>query len=218
MMVNRSIVASEDTLAFHANGVLSQSRSAVISCDCPPSRHWKCHGDCQLMVTMLPSSAAARWARNVLREVLLEADVDDGDTCDAESAVAELAANAHAHGRGPCELRIIIARGVPVWCEVVDSDPDLGRIPAILDELGTAGSRLESDPSMLAESGRGLLLAHQLSNGRCHAYATTLRTTAAPGKAVAFALPKTRTASAIADTNPQPGPPLGTSIRMAKIR
>ena len=42
---------------------------------------------------------------------------------------------------------------------------------------------------LLAEDGRGLLLAHRLSQGHCHVYATTIHTTGTPGKAVAFALP-----------------------------
>ncbi|WP_326639754.1 hypothetical protein OG884_34150 [Streptosporangium sp. NBC_01755] len=33
------------------------------------------------------------------------------------------------------------------------------------------------------------MLPHRLSHGHCHVYATTIHTTATPGKAVAFALP-----------------------------
>ncbi|MEU0483958.1 hypothetical protein ABZ260_32835 [Streptosporangium sp. NPDC006013] len=42
---------------------------------------------------------------------------------------------------------------------------------------------------LFAESGRGLVLVRELSQGHCRAYATTTFATEAPAKAIAFALP-----------------------------
>ncbi|WP_157254988.1 hypothetical protein [Nonomuraea typhae] len=47
----------------------------------------------------------------------------------------------------------------------------------------------QSTPSLLAEQGRGLALVRELSQGYCRTYPTMIATYAAPGKAVAFALP-----------------------------
>jgi hypothetical protein len=103
---------------------------------------------------------------------------------DAELAVAELAVNAERYGRPPYEVRIFEVAGVPVWCEVVDGDPDLRWIPALLERpFGL------TVPDLFAENGRGLLLVRVLSEGYCRAYRTTTFTTGAPAKTVAFALP-----------------------------
>ncbi|MFI6453458.1 hypothetical protein ACIBF6_18095 [Streptosporangium amethystogenes] len=97
---------------------------------------------------------------------------------------AELAANCERHARPPYELRVFHLAGVPTWCEVVDSDPDLGWIPAVLDH-----SRPQTALDLFTENGRGLILVRELSRGHCRAYVTTAFATEAPAKAVAFALP-----------------------------
>ncbi|MGJ6961662.1 hypothetical protein ACSDR0_07085 [Streptosporangium sp. G11] len=53
---------------------------------------------------------------------------------------------------------------------------------------------------LLAENGRGLLLVHRLSQGRCHVHPTTTHTTGTPGKAVIFALPARLTFPALPDS------------------
>lgn len=152
--------------------------------------------DYRVLVKVLRTGSAAHRARTVVRQVLQDAGVDDEGVSDAESAVAELAANAETHARRPYELRIVSVDGLPAWCEVVDGDEDLADIPMILRELRT------SDPFALwlKESGRGLLIVHRLSAGRCGAYPTRTYATGIPGKAVAFALPM--------KTSPPPGPPV----------
>ncbi|WP_214323070.1 hypothetical protein [Nonomuraea sediminis] len=47
----------------------------------------------------------------------------------------------------------------------------------------------QSTPLLLAEQGRGLPLVRGLSQGYCRTYPTMITAYAAPGKAVAFALP-----------------------------
>ncbi|MEO3809127.1 ATP-binding protein [Sphaerisporangium sp. B11E5] len=136
-----------------------------------------------LVAAPSPGSLVGR-ARTLVRGVLQERDIPEEEVADAELAVAELAVNAERYGRLPYEVRIFEVAGVPVWCEVVDGDPDLCWIPAMLDR----------DPALtvadlFAESGRGLLLVRALSEGYCRAYRTTTFTTAAPAKTVAFALP-----------------------------
>jgi anti-sigma regulatory factor (Ser/Thr protein kinase) len=140
----------------------------------------------RMMVKILQPGSASRRARAVVREVLQQARLDGDAIADAEVIVAELAANAEKHARPPYELRIFSLDRVPVWCEVVDSDPDLYEISIILNLLRSVE---EIGLPLLAENGRGLLMAHQLSHGHCHVYPTTTFTTNAPGKAVIFALP-----------------------------
>lgn len=141
--------------------------------------------DYHVLVKVLRPGSAARRARDVVRQVLEAAGVNVEGVSDAESAVAELAANAETHARRPYELRIVTVEGSPTWCEVVDGDEDLDGIPMILRELRS------SDPiaSWSQESGRGLLMVHRLSAGHCTAYSTRAYTTGASGKAVGFALP-----------------------------
>jgi hypothetical protein len=124
--------------------------------------------------------------------VLERAGVADEQIRDAQLVVMELAANAEKHALPPYELRIYGLCGVPAWCEVVDGDPDLGEIPALLDRPigGDEEDLPASEP--LEEGGRGLLLVRYLSYGCCYAYATRTLITNRPGKAVGFALP-TRT-------------------------
>ncbi|MBB2915203.1 anti-sigma regulatory factor (Ser/Thr protein kinase) [Streptosporangium becharense] len=140
-------------------------------------------GAAGVSVTALHPGSASRRARAVVREVLRAAGVSPDDVADAETAAAELAANCERHAHPPYELRLLRLAGVPVWCELLDGDPDLGWIPALLGR-----SRPPAAPDPLAESGRGLVLVRELSLGHCRAYLTTA-STGAPAKAVAFALP-----------------------------
>ncbi|MER5623029.1 hypothetical protein ABT061_18515 [Streptosporangium sp. NPDC002544] len=68
--------------------------------------------------------------------------------------------NCEKHARPPYALRVFHLAGVPIWCEVVDSDPGLGWIPAALDH-----SRPQTALDLFAESGRGLVLVRELSRG-----------------------------------------------------
>ncbi|MEW9551937.1 hypothetical protein [Nonomuraea sp. NPDC050783] len=70
--------------------------------------------------------------------------------------------------------------------------PAAGEIPALL---------ARGAPLPLAERGRGLALVRELSQGHCRAYPTVITTCAAPGKAVAFALP-TRTGARLTCPSP----------------
>ncbi|MEU8206870.1 ATP-binding protein [Streptosporangium sp. NPDC049046] len=143
-------------------------------------------GDIRVLVKILQPGSASRRARAVLREVLREAGLDDEAVSDAETMVAELAANAERHARPPYELRVLSLDGVPTWCEVVDGDPDLHEVRII---LGLLDSVEEIGLPLLTENGRGLLLVHRLSQGQCHVHPATTHTTGTPGKAVTFALP-----------------------------
>ncbi|MEV7969014.1 ATP-binding protein [Sphaerisporangium sp. NPDC088356] len=145
-----------------------------------------------VLVTPLHPGTASRRARAFVREVLEAEGVPGDDISDTETIVAELAANCERHGRPPYEMRVFSVDGVPTWCEVVDSDPDLHWIPAVLTrprdqtipDLFSA-----SDSTLLSEDGRGLLLVRELSQGHCRAYLTTTFATDTPAKAIAFALP-----------------------------
>ncbi|GAA4200521.1 hypothetical protein GCM10022252_53860 [Streptosporangium oxazolinicum] len=141
-------------------------------------------GEVGLLVAVLRPGSASRRARAVVREVLTAEGLPGDDVADAEAVAAELAANCERHARPPYEIRVFSLAGVPAWCELVDGDPDLGWIPAVLDT-----SRPQVTPDPLAEHGRGLPLVRELSRGHCRAYPTTTFTTDAPAKAVAFALP-----------------------------
>ncbi|RBQ18084.1 hypothetical protein DP939_22235 [Spongiactinospora rosea] len=143
----------------------------------------------------LPKGDAAHRARHLLRETLTQAAVADDQIADAELVVAELATNAELHGRGPLEIRIGTVVQKPLWCEIVDSDPNLGDVPTLLANLrATARDTLPTlDIPLIPEASRGLLIAHRLSNGRCYAYRTRLCTSTTLGKAVAFALPMAAT-------------------------
>ncbi|PZG44542.1 hypothetical protein C1I98_17060 [Spongiactinospora gelatinilytica] len=136
------------------------------------------------MQALLPGSAAHE-ARTVVREVLQKAGVDGEEIGDAEIAIAELAANAETHARPPYDLRIATMNGEPVWCEVIDGDPELRVVSRLLRGMGGFDPRA----IWFQESGRGLLMVHQLSRGRCGVYPATTYVTGIPGKAVGFALP-----------------------------
>ena len=122
-------------------------------------------GDIRVMVRVLQPGSASRRARAILREVLQDTGLDDDAIADAELVVAELAANAEKHARPPYELRIISLDAVPTWCEISDGDPDLHEIRIIFNLLHSVD---EIGLPLLAENGRGLLLAHRLSHGHCH--------------------------------------------------
>lgn len=146
--------------------------------------------DIHVLVELLPCGSAARRARTVIREVLRRDGLDDEAVTEAEIIVGELAANAERHARPPFELRVFHVDGVPIWCEIIDGDPEAEKIRSVFELLSTLP---EPDLSLYAESGRGLLMAFELSQGHCQAYPTTTISTNAPGKAVAFALPTTPT-------------------------
>ncbi|MFJ2034127.1 ATP-binding protein [Streptosporangium sp. NPDC087985] len=152
-----------------------------------PIDGWKPLGGYHVLVRILQAGTASRRARTLVREVLSKAGAGDEEINDAETAIAELAANAEEHACGPFELRIVSLGGQPAWCEIADGDRDLDGIPAILDRLRACGD--EPGLSLFAEHGRGLLLVHLLSGGRCQAYQTRMCATGTPGKAVGFALP-----------------------------
>ncbi len=150
--------------------------------------------DIRVLVRILQPGSAARLARTVVRETLRQAGLDDDAIADAEVIVAELAANAEKHASQPYELRIFSVDGIPTWCEVVDGDPEIHELHAVLKRLNTPeGSSLDllalADGDLFTENGRGLLMAYQLSHGRCRVYPTTALATKTPGKAIAFALP-----------------------------
>ncbi|GII84892.1 hypothetical protein Ssi03_28820 [Sphaerisporangium siamense] len=167
------------TKALHRTGVTAQERPARDGLRIPRSST-----RLTVLVTALSPGSASRVARLVVRGALAWAGVNEDAIGDAEITVAELAANSERHAGGPYELRVHHLDGVPVWCEMVDGG-ELGEVPAILRRLATA----PVTGPMFAESGRGLLLAHRLSHGRCYAYPTTLSSGGGPAKAVAFRLP-----------------------------
>ncbi|MGJ6969954.1 ATP-binding protein [Streptosporangium sp. G11] len=136
------------------------------------------------MKVLRPGSASRR-ARAVVREVLQQAGLPGDDIDTAELIVAELAANAEKHACPPYELRVFHLDGIPTWCEIVDGDPGTHEIRLILNLLRSV---TEIGLPLLAENGRGLLLAHRLSGGHCQTY-PVITLAATPGKAVAFALP-----------------------------
>ncbi|WP_248959363.1 ATP-binding protein [Sphaerisporangium perillae] len=155
------------------------------------------------LVRLLQPGSASRRAREVIREVLRRAGADDEAIADAELIVAELAANAEWHARPPYELRVFSEDGVPIWCEIVDGDPDTHEVAIVLDLLRSVR---EIGLPLLAENGRGLLLAHRLSGGNCHVHSVTTSTTGAPGKAVAFALPAPSNARPLSSRTPAAHP------------
>jgi anti-sigma regulatory factor (Ser/Thr protein kinase) len=144
----------------------------------------KVYGDVHMLVRLLQPGSASRRARAVVREVLHTEGLPGDVIADAELIAAELAANGERHARPPYEIRVFSLGGIPTWCELVDSDPDLGWIPAILDRPHS-----QTTLDLFAENGRGLALVRELSQGHCRTYLTTTFATDAPAKAVAFALP-----------------------------
>ncbi|GHH71500.1 ATP-binding protein [Streptosporangium violaceochromogenes] len=186
-------------------GVPGRSPAASAHGDTPPGAAHP-PSEVHLLVRVLPSGSVSRRARAVVRQALLAEGVRGDDIADAETVVAELAANCEWHARPPYEIRVFSRGGVPVWCELVDGTPDLGWIPALLDL-----PRAQLPPDPLAENGRGLLLVRELSQGHCRAYPTTAFRTGAPAKAVAFALP---TRSGIRLAGPPPLHPGRHSVHL----
>ncbi|GAA1260519.1 hypothetical protein GCM10009677_09790 [Sphaerisporangium rubeum] len=153
--------------------------------DPPPG--WPPHrGTFRVLVTRLSAGSASRAARAAVREALAGTGVTAESAGEAELIVAELAANAERHAPGPYELRVHYLSGIPMWCEVVDGGAEPGEVGLLLTRLQAADGPDGLD--LLSEGGRGLLLAHLLSGGRCVAYPTTL-STGGTGQAVAFELP-----------------------------
>ncbi|MER5625800.1 ATP-binding protein [Streptosporangium sp. NPDC002544] len=142
--------------------------------------------DIRALVKVLRPGTVSRRARAIVREVLQHTGLPEDDIDTAELIVAELAANAEKHARPPYELRVFSLDGTPSWCEIVDGDPNTHEVRLILNLLHSVK---EIGLPLLAENGRGLLLAHQLSGGHCQTYPAITLATATPGKAVAFALP-----------------------------
>lgn len=140
-------------------------------------------GRVRMLAKALDPGSAARQARTALEGMLRGAGLDETAVFDAKLAVAELAGNAERHGKPPYEMRVFIVGGVPVWCEVIDGDPDLRPVVAALRRPCVP------DDGALVAGGRGLLLVRRLAEGHCWAYAATASCTRTPGKAVAFALP-----------------------------
>jgi len=154
------------------------------------------YGAHQVLLWVLEPGSLVRLARALLREVLRRGDVHGEALGDAELAVVELATNAELYASGPYELRIVLAGGVPIWCEVADGGTDLGEVAAALERFRTADvpasdgiEDLVAHAALTEERGRGLLLVHHLSGGRCSVYPTRLLSTGTAGKAAAFALP-----------------------------
>ncbi|MEV8638236.1 hypothetical protein AB0395_41945 [Streptosporangium sp. NPDC051023] len=139
-----------------------------------------------MTVKLLRPRSVPRRARAVVRETLERTGLDDDADADAETVVAEPAANAKKHARPPYELRLFSLGAIPTWCEVVDGDPDLYEVRTILNLLDSVE---EIGLPLLVENGRGPLPAHRLSHGHCHVRPVTTLSTGTPGKVVVFASP-----------------------------
>ncbi|WP_433359243.1 ATP-binding protein [Streptosporangium sp. CA-115845] len=116
--------------------------------------------DVRALVKVLRPGSASRRAHAILRDVLQHAGLPEDDIDTAELIVAELAANAEKHACPPYELRVFSLDGTPSWCEIVDGDPNTHEVRLILNLLHSVK---EIGLPLLAENGRGLLLAHRLS-------------------------------------------------------
>ncbi|WP_329521794.1 ATP-binding protein [Spirillospora sp. NBC_01491] len=140
----------------------------------------------------LPRRRTEHRARSILRDVLARAGVPDARSAELELVAAELAANGVRHARPPYELRVLFAGSTrhPVWCELADSAPSLGRVPELLGAPSGPGPGGDRDAliATLALGGRGLALVHGLTAGRCAAYPTITCTAPGLGKAVGFSL------------------------------
>ncbi|MFI0351036.1 ATP-binding protein [Actinomadura sp. 9N407] len=129
----------------------------------------------------------------IVRDLLVQAGVVAEAVADAELVIAELAANGVRHAPPPYELRVLYA-GVdrrPVWCELADADPCLGRVPELLrqEQAPEMGEDLDAVIASLSLGGRGLSLVRGLTAGHCAVYATPTCSRPGLGKAVGFALP-----------------------------
>ncbi len=157
--------------------------AASLSAEAAPGAFAATCGRVRLLARSLDPGCAARQARTVLEGMLRGAGIDEAAVFDAKLAVAELAGNAERHAGPPYELRVYLVEGVPVWCEVIDGDPDLTAVTAAL-----CRPRAGEDEELL-EGGRGLPLVRRLAEGHCRAYPATPSCAGTPGKAVGFALP-----------------------------
>lgn len=124
----------------------------------------------QLLVKQLPPGTAARLARRLLRDALNRSGLPEEEICEAELVVAEAAANCERHARPPYELRICVLAGVPVWCELVDGDPDLGRLPALLHRRVEPGDHRQRDAWPSGERQDGELAGRGRRDGGCRTF------------------------------------------------
>jgi anti-sigma regulatory factor (Ser/Thr protein kinase) len=145
---------------------------------------------CRVRVWPLPAESAHHAetsARTIVRGVLRDSDAGRDDVLEAEIIVAELAVNAVQHAVPPYELRVeFVGWAWPTWCEVADGGTDLR---CVQRRLGAAAAGDDDAMPELTTRGRGLLMVHGLSAGRCAAYPTMVCQSNKPGKAVGFALP-----------------------------
>ncbi|WP_157745547.1 ATP-binding protein [Nocardiopsis gilva] len=133
-------------------------------------------------------------ARAFLTSSLIPLGCSQGSVDDARLMVSEAVANAIEHGRAPIHLSVT-SKFTRVEVEVYDSDPthlELPRCPVDYVEGEIVGDDLDSflgtiDEDMasvrLSESGRGLDLISNLSDGRCGWRSRP------PGKVVWFSAP-----------------------------
>ncbi|MFF5260489.1 ATP-binding protein [Actinomadura viridis] len=142
----------------------------------------------------LPGDRAEHRARDIVRNLLAGAGISAEGIADTELVVAELATNGIRHAAPPYELRVLFAgsRLRPIWCELADADPFLGRIPELLREPSRNGEPDDLDTLIagLSLGGRGLSLVHALTAGRCLAYPTSTCARPGVGKAIGFAFPE----------------------------
>ncbi|GAA2438441.1 hypothetical protein GCM10010191_62020 [Actinomadura vinacea] len=145
-------------------------------------------------VWRLPAGRAEQRARVIIRELLGRAGVSPERVADSELVAAELAANGVRHAAPPYELRVLFAgtERRPVWCELADADPCLGRVPELLREPSVdlePDEDLDAVIAALSLGGRGLSLVRDLTGGHCAIYTTTACSKPGLGKAVGLALP-----------------------------
>ncbi|MEV4255682.1 ATP-binding protein [Spirillospora sp. NPDC049652] len=134
---------------------------------------------------------AERRAREIVRGVLVRAGVGEDGVNDLELVAAELAANGVQHAEPPLELRVLFAGSSrrPVWCEIADADPFLGRVPDLLRPPPVLDdSDLDALIDSLGTDGRGLTMVHALTTGHCAVYPTTTFSRFGIGKAIGFSL------------------------------
>ncbi|MCP2341962.1 ATP-binding protein [Actinomadura rupiterrae] len=142
-------------------------------------------------VWRLHPARAERRAREIVRELLERAGTAAGAVDDLELVAAELAANGVQHAEPPLELRVLFAGSSrrPIWCEIADADPFLGRVPELLRPPPVLDADdLDALIDGLGEDGRGLSMVHELTAGRCAAYPTTTCSRPGLGKAIGFSL------------------------------
>ncbi|MEW2358732.1 ATP-binding protein [Spirillospora sp. NPDC029432] len=146
-----------------------------------------------MQVWRLSPRRAERRARDIVRELLVRAGIGAEAVADMELVIAELATNGVRHSRPPYELRVLFAGAErrPIWCELADADPCLGRVPDLLREPSQPppGDDLDAVIDSLGLGGRGLSLVRGLTAGHCTTYTTPTCSRPGLGKAIGFALP-----------------------------